>query len=258
MKVTLSYMLAVVGTASLMVGCNKSKSGFDAASPSVAAPSDGSSGDNNSQGTPGSGSTPSTQAPNLNANVDEGLYKGTQTVSFDQNTGEVVLSMPMGIGLPIGIGSGSVSQLPGVSFYTTTDSKGQYYLVFRIPVKYLVRGVNTVKSSTLPNGDSLAQYLPAGEASAFALSYTASQKVNIYLYIASEAVAVYVEADWITCGDLPICIGFNWPIKNKAANKEVGRLAILMPRAGVSTKGGLLMSMRLPDGAARLLENYIK
>lgn len=258
MKTTLKNLLLIVGAAGLIVGCSKTDSGFSSKTGASLAPPTNPSGgnDNSGQGADGDENTSMPVAPDLDANVGEGLYKGTQTVSFDSQTGDLIVSMPLGLGVPLNLTSGSIQQVPGVTFYTTRDSGGNYFLVFRIPVKHLLRGVNGVQARTLPNGDPLSAYIPAGEASAFGLTFDASRNMKLYLYIASEAVAVYMEADWLTCGDLPICFGFNWPIKNKAKNKEVGRFAILMPRAGA--KGGFLISTKLPEGASRALEGFIR
>lgn len=225
--------------------------------------SDGSvGGDNSGQGgTPGGG-TPgggTGQQPidkvDMKGYVDGGDYDQTKTFDLDKTTGHLLVNLPLGLDSTIVLGSGSVPSLPGLTFNTILGADGRTYIQFRIPINYVLRGVNTLPANRLPNGDPLPM-MPAGEypSTALSLDTHTNDGRKIYLYIGVDAIGIYVESKWLSCANLPICINPTFPIKNTARTKIVGYLSLIMAKGQHS--GGFFVSTVVPPDIARILDEY--
>lgn len=212
---------------------------------------------NSSQGTGGgTGSVPNpVESVDMRGYVDQGEYSGIKTVDLDKTTGDLLLTVPLGLDSSIVLGSGSINQLPGVTFSTVLGSDGRTYLQFRLPLKYVLRGVSTLPANRLPNGNPLPM-MPAGEypSLAFQLNTNNATIRNVYLYIGVDAIGVYVESKWLSCSNLPICINPTFPIKNQTGTKIVGYLTLIMGQG--SNVGGFFASTVVPTDIARILDEY--
>lgn len=236
-----------------MVGCSKN-GGYESAS--NIAPSSPLEGENGQGNNPGGTLPAPIQSVDMKGFVDGGENDAVQTIDLDKEKGELIISLPMGADMTLGLSNGSLTALPGVTFYTTVNPKdNKAYFVVRVPVRHFLRGVNTLPAGKLPNGDPLP-FMPSGEAAAlaFEINTGTAHARKAYLYIGVEAVGLFVESKWITCGDLPICIAPWFSIKNAAKTRVIGRLSTVMPKNGKD--GGLFISTIIPPEIARILDQY--
>lgn len=215
-------------------------------------------GGNQGQGTnPGTGGGTTQPIDNIDMKgyVDGGDYDQTKTFDLDKTTGHLLVNLPLGLDSSIILGSGSVPSLQGVSFTTVIGADGRTYIQFRIPISYVLRGVNTLPANRLPNGDPLPM-MPAGEypSTAFAIDTHTNELRKVYLYIGVDAIGIFVESKWLSCQGLPICINPTFPIKNTARTKVVGYLSLIMAKG--QSSGGFFISTVLPPDLARILDEY--
>lgn len=241
-----SLLMSLLVCTGLMVGCSGGLQGMDTAGSA-------SSGDNSGQGGGGS-PTPNLPQIDMKGYVDGGNYDKSQTFDFDRNRKELLVRLPLGMDPSVMIGSGSIPQLPGVSFYTTISTDGNYHFVISIPIQYVLRGVTTLPSNRLPTGDPLPM-MPAGElpSVAFALNPNSPDR-KAYLYMGVDAIGLFVESSWLTCNNLPICVGVSFPIRNQAKSKVLGYFSIVPGRNGKT--GGAFISSIIPPEIARILDEY--
>lgn len=248
MKTQMTAFAALLVAASLMGGCS---SGFQGNS---TAGSNAGSGNNDGQGG-GGGTIPSPiQNVDLKGYINGGNYDETQTFDFDRTRGELIVRIPLGMDPNVFIGSGSLEKLPGVSFYTTMSSDGNYHFVISIPVRYVLRGVTTLPSNRLPNGDPLPM-MPAGELPSVAFTLNPNSTRKAYLYLGVDAIGLYVESEWLTCkAGSPLCVSLSFPVRNQTKSKVVGYFSLLPGKNGAT--GGAFISSIIPPEIARILDDY--
>lgn len=242
--------------ASSMMACS-GKGGLEAGSSIVAG-----GGDNGSQGagggSPSNPSNPTTiDQVDMKGYADGGTYSGVKTVDLDKTTGELVISLPLGIDSSIMIGNVTVPQLPGVTLSMTIGADGRTYLVGRVPLRYILRSVNvgTIPANRLPNGDLLPA-MPAGEYPnlALAVNTNTGEIRKIYIYLGLDSIGVYVESKWLDCSALPVCMSVTVPVKNAAKTKILGYLTLVPAKN--SFQGGFFLATRLPAEIAAILDDY--
>ncbi|MBX3040448.1 MAG: hypothetical protein KF789_07075 [Bdellovibrionaceae bacterium] len=247
MKTQMTAFAALLLAAGLMGGCS---SGFQGTSSASSTPSSGSN-----DGQNGGGNTPDPiRNVDLKGYINGGNYDETQTFDFDRTRGELIVRIPLGMDPTVFIGTGSVSQLPGVTFYTTMNSDGNYHFVISIPVRYVLRGVTTLPSNRLPNGDPLPM-MPAGELPSVAFTLNPKSSRKAYLYMGVDAIGLYIESEWMTCkAGTPLCLSLSFPIRNQAKSKVVGYFSLLPGKNGAT--GGVFISSIIPPEIARILDDY--
>lgn len=256
MTPTMKKIFLMVAAASLLSAC--SNNGFhagDNATGSLSGDNSGQGGDQGGDPDDGGGDNNPPQpkpAVDLNGYVDGGQYSQKQTFTFDKEKNEFVISMPLGMDAGLVLINGTIPSLPDVEFYVNRGADGTAYLVLRVPIRYFVRGVNSIPSGRLPNGQPLP--MPSGELPAAAFEIKPGSNLKAYLYIGVEAIGVFVESNFITCQGLPICIDMQFPIRNSARTKVLGYFSFLMPRNGA--KGGFFISSVLPPEIARILDEH--
>ncbi|HRO67337.1 MAG TPA: hypothetical protein PL182_07225 [Pseudobdellovibrionaceae bacterium] len=245
MRTQMTAFAALILAAGLLGGCS---SGFQGSSST--APSAGSG--NNGQGDGGTAPNP-IQNLDLKGYINGGNYDETQTFDFDRTRGELIVRIPLGMDPSVFIGVGSIPQLPGVSFYTTMNSDGNYHFVMSIPVRYVLRGVTTLPSNRLPSGDPLPM-MPAGELPSVAFTLNPNSSRKAYLYLGVDAVGLYVESEWLTCKGACGSLRLSFPIRNQSKSKVVGYFSLI---GGKSTAtGGVFISSIIPPEIARILDDY--
>ena len=139
---TLVPLLAVV----TLTNC--SPKGFDSASSTSSAATN-----NGSLSTPSNGSTPTTPPSlanpvaslDLQGQVDStnSTFGNALTFDFDKVRGEFIVMIPMPSGVyltPVG----SFSQYPDITFSPIIDASGRMKFGVRIPVKYIVKGLQFI------------------------------------------------------------------------------------------------------------------
>ncbi|MBX2987417.1 MAG: hypothetical protein KF802_05940 [Bdellovibrionaceae bacterium] len=188
--------------------------------------------------------------------VSEGAYQSVKSVDIDKVAGELIVRLPLGMDATIAVGGGSIPQLPGVTFGTEFGADGNAYFTVRIPLRYVLRGVTGLPSTTtLPNGRPLPK-MPAGEYPSVAFTINSKNTDRkFHLYLGVDAVGLYVESKWLSCGNSPICLDYlEAPIKNEQRNKVLGYLTLMLGRG--QTAGGFFVSTIVPPEIAKILDEY--
>lgn len=245
---TLALLLAVV----TLTNC--SSKGFETSS------SAGAGGSTNDQlggggGTGGGG--PVAPAPidgvDLQGKVDENnsSFGGALSFDFDKKRGEFIIMIPMPSGV-FAVPSGAFSKYPDITISPIIDGTGKIKLGVRVPVKYIIKGLSTLPSTSLPNGDPLPA-MPAGHGELPSLGITFPQHNNtqVSLYIGVNLIGLYVTLP--TNAALPI--GFTIPIKKKDGTK-MGYLSYVAAKGSYAP--GLFVSATIPPAISRILEDYFK
>lgn len=249
---TMTRVILMSLTAAMMAACSASNGGLETEMP---LPSQGGDG-NNGQNDPSAPNSPLQQV-DMKGYADGGEFQGVKTVDLDKNTGELIISLPLGIDSSVIIGSATIPQLPGVTFSTTIGGDGRTYVVMRVPLRYILRSVNlgTIPANRLPNGDPLPM-MPAGEYPnlAFSLATNNGDQRRIYIYLGVDAIGVYVESKWLDCSNLPICLNLTVPVKNAAKTKVLGYLTMVMAKNG--HQGGFFLGTKIPAEFSRILDEY--
>lgn len=209
---------------------------------------------NAAQGTGGTAPSPVALQQAVNGYVSGGNYDSLQTFHLDTTNGNLLVNLPLGIDPSIMISSGTISQLPGVTFSTTTSATGTAYITLSIPLKYILHGVTTLPATTLPNGDPLPN-MPSTSYPAIAFDLNPNSTQQVYVYIGVDAIGVFVQSKMLSCGNLPICLNLTFPIENQAKTKVLGYLSLIMPKSGA--QGGFFISTIIPNDVAVLLEGLV-
>jgi len=217
-------------------------------------------GDGNSSGN-GGAVTP-VPAPidqvDLKSRVDDSSNKisgmnGALTFDFDKTRGEFIIMIPMPNGL-VFTPSGGFKNYPDITFGPIFDATtGKVKVAVRIPVKYVLKGINTIPAAKLPNGDALPA-MPAGqgELPSLGLSFPQNGNTQVYIYIGINALGLYVTLP--DSATLPIPINITVPVKNKDKSKTYGFLTYVNAKNGHPP--GLFVSTGVPNEMARILEDY--
>lgn len=232
----------------LSVGCGQ---GFTAASLNSNIPGTGT--DQGSQGTGGGQQDNSAdqayQSMEMKGWISGGSESDTLSIDIDKPNKALLLRLPLGMNGNVEITEAEVPQLPGVKFYTYDDpNNGKTYMVISVPFTYVIRGVNTLPPTKLPNGDALPQ-IPSGELPSLAVPVGHSKDVKMYLYVGVNVVGVYVETPF----DPYIKATFS--IKNQAKTKVLGYFSTI-PAKG-SYQGGFFLSSTIPNEIALILEKVL-
>lgn len=243
MTVTRAFqMIATLSTISLLTACTGG--GFQSLS-SIA--------DNSSQST-GGGTAPTPTTPSaydkldMEGYVSGGSYDNNFAIKLDKENDALIVNLPIPSG-PFSNLYIDVPELKGAKIKTYYDANNRPQVALSVPLKYVLRGVSTLPSSKLPNGNALPA-MPSGEAPSLAFSLNANSENKVYLYIGVNAVGLYIENSYI-----PEYIGITLPIKNKAQTKILGYFTIV-PKSG-NFKGGLFTSFPLPNEIAKIIDDHL-
>lgn len=195
---------------------------------------------------------PVPQSIDISSSISTGTYSGLQSISIDRNAKAIILRVPLGPNIFITVSNGEVAQYPGVTYTTEVDANGTAYLTLRVPLKYVLHGVNGIDPLKLPNGDPLPM-IPSGELPGLGLSIDTKNNVKLYVYIGVDAVGVYVE----TPMDVGIPFTFTVPVKNKDKTEVVGYFSMIPPKPNGAAQGGFFLSFQLPAQVSALLDKYV-
>jgi hypothetical protein len=218
-------------------------------------------GTNGSQGTTTNPSTPTTAAIDTvqmksrieDTNNQTGFH-GALTFDFDKTRGEFIVMIPMPSTVMF-TPTGSISnQYPDITIGSLFDpTTGKMKVAVRIPVKYIIKGLQFAAPSKLPNGDPLPA-MPAGvgELPALGLTFPAQNNTQITLYIGINAIGLFVSLP--DKASLPIPFNITFPLKNQDKTRTFGFLTYVAAKATYSS--GLFISTGVPPEFARILEDY--
>lgn len=181
--------------------------------------------------------------------VSGGAADGALAFDLDKENKALTLSIPLPLaGLSLNLNM-SHPQYPDILIYTWVDNNYISHLAIRVPLKYILRGVNFGNPQKLPNGLPLP-YVLDGELPSTSFVIDAIKNAKLNLYIGSSSIAAYVSHPIV-----PPYVGFNFPIKNQTQTKIVGAFAMI-PKSG-TIDGGFYVATRIPDEIAKTLNDYI-
>ncbi len=215
--------------------------GMDAASTAT-------DGSNNGQGNGGQNTT-ALDSVDLNGYSSGGDSEGRLVMQLDKVNKALIISVPIAqIGLDINVNA-SLSQFPDIQVYSYTDTSKMNHLAVRVPLKYLLRGINLGNPQILPNGEAIP--FQGGEMPSISLVINAVSSAKAYLYLGSGAVVVYVSHPKVPATGISLLV----PVKNQAGTKVLGQVGVMTKTA--KGDGGFLVSTKIPAEAAKILDDYI-
>jgi hypothetical protein len=235
-------------------GCSK---GFQAQS-SNSTTSDGANG---SQGTnPGIPAAAPIDSVQMKSRVDDTNnqtgFHGALTFDFDKVRGEFIVMIPMPSTVMF-TPSGSISsKYPDITIGSLFDpTTGKMKMAVRIPVKYIIKGIQFVAPSKLPNGDPLPA-MPAGvgELPALGLTFPAQNNTQVTLYIGINAIGLFMSLP--DKASIPIPFNLTFPLKSQDKSRTFGFLTYVAAKG--MHQSGLFISTGVPPEFARILEDYFK
>lgn len=208
--------------------------------------------------TPPTTATPDISSLDLKGQVVDGSNvlgsNGSLALDFDKTKGEFIIMVPMPSGMIFGA-TGSFSQHSDIRFSPVYDATGKMKMAVRVPVHYVIKGLNTVQPTTLPSGEALPA-MPAGlnELPSLGLSFPLQNNVKLHLYVGVNALGLFMTIPQDTHFQLPINITV--PVKTKDKSKTLGYVTYVSPKNNF--EGGLFVSTTIPATVARVLEDYFK
>ena len=179
---------------------------------------------------------------------------GALAFDFDKTRGEFLILMPLPSGF-VFTPQGTFKNYPDITFSPVYEASGKVRLAIRVPVKYIIKGLQFVTPTKLPNGDPLPM-MPAGqnELPSLGLTFPQHDNTQISLYIGVNAIAVFMTIPPKYSFQLPVNITL--PIKNKDKSKTYGYLTYVNPKPNFAS--GLFLSTIIPPKIATILEDYFK
>jgi hypothetical protein len=221
---------------------------------------------NNDQGQNGLGSqppdttpiptTPNIDSVDMKSRVDDSDNKlgfnGALAFDIDLARGEFLIMLPMPSGV-VFTPSGAFNKYPDITFTPIFDASGKMKMAVRVPIKYVLKGIQSVPPTRLPNGDPLPA-MPAGmgELPSLALSFPTHNNTKMTLYIGLSAVGFFMTLP--DKAALPWPINITVPLKNKDKTRTFGYLTYVNTKNG--HQPGLFMSTIVPPEFARILEDH--
>jgi len=238
-----SIFLTAILSAALLTSCAPAFKGT--ASQSKAG------GDNSSNGSnPDSGSNDDAwNKISVEGAVQGGEHDQEKAVSIDKERKELVLLIPMppnplvdsNLNVPI-------PEIPGARLGFETQPDGSKALALRIPLERLLRGIEFLPPSRLPNGDPLPA-IPDGELPSIAVKISRWADVKATIYLAPSVVGVFVNTPFDPK------FSFTFPIKNKAKTRTWGYLSTVPKKDAFD--GGIFLSFVMPEDLARFIDDHL-
>jgi hypothetical protein len=178
-------------------------------------------------------------------------FNGAIAFDFDKLRGEFIIMIPLPANV-IFTPSGSFPNYPDIYYGPMFDSSGKMKIAVRVPVKYIIKGLEFIPPSKLPNGDPLpAMPAGAGELPALGLSFPTS-KTQLTLYIGVNAVGLFATLP--EKASLPIPFNITLPLKNQDKSRTFGHLTYVTAKG--TFPSGLFIATVIPAQFARILEDY--
>ncbi len=172
-------------------------------------------------------------------------------VYIDKLNWMLVLKIPLGFNPFIDVTQLNLPRIKDGEVSTEIDSNLNAFVVVKLPLKNVLRGVDLLETATkLPNGDVLPK-MPAGEPASLGLTLSAKKNVKMNIYIAIEAVGVFVETPF----DYPFPGYLSLPLKNEAQTQILGWFT-LVPRKN-NFNSGFFISFKLPLEVSEILNKYL-
>jgi hypothetical protein len=187
----------------------------------------------------------------VDGNVSGGSFDKTSVVAIDKNSNELIVRLPM-MANPFLDGmtlSAPVPQIPGASLGLESLPQGGSALALRVPLAYILRGVQFLPPSRLPNGDPLPA-IPSGELPSTAVQLNSSKNIKATIYLAPTVIGVFVNTPFDPF------IRLTFPVRNAARTRTWGYFSSI-PAKAPNHDGGFFVSIALPDDIARVIDDHL-
>lgn len=210
---------------------------------------------NCSSGTPdggidgGTGTTPGWESVEMDGSINGGRFDQAKVVEIDRVTKMLVIRVPFIAGIQIGAQIPvPIREIPGATFGIEMNADGTSSLALRLPLASVLRGIDTLPSGRLPNGDRLPA-IPEGELPSLGLTFSRATDLRGALYLSPTVVGVFVATKFDPF------IGLTLPIRNEARTRTFGYFTSVPAKRGFD--GGFFMSIALPDDLARAIDDLL-
>lgn len=210
--------------------------------------------DNSGDGGGGNGSTPVDRSTldipedlGVEAFVSRGTYSKLKAIDLDRKKKELLVNLPLGMNPYVPVTSGSFKDKPDITYSTVIGEDKRAYLQLRIPLKYIIKGVESRDPRTLPNGDPLPGV--TGELAHLAWSLDKDETLSIHMYLGSDQFAVYVETPFDPYFD------FSTMLTNATKTETLGMFSMMRAKNGF--RGGFYLALVLTPSLAEALDPYI-
>tara|TARA_B100001248_G_C27399064_1_gene468354 strand:- start:173 stop:874 length:702 start_codon:yes stop_codon:yes gene_type:complete len=187
-------------------------------------------------------------ANDLQGKVSDGTFENHQALKIDVDNQEVVMAIPLPLGVIAGLPPQAIPELEGAYYMIGMSSEGYSQIEVHIPFEHFLGNYLPIPADRLPNGDPLPA-VPGGELPKFALKIQEAGR-DIHIYIAPGLVGAYV-----TTPEFNPYLYLQFPIKNRNETKILGYVALVPEKLGYD--GGVYIATKLPDGFARFLDEIL-
>ncbi|MBX9768769.1 MAG: hypothetical protein K2X47_15960 [Bdellovibrionales bacterium] len=184
----------------------------------------------------------------LSGAVSGGPYFEANAIGLDRGSQSIDLKLPLPQN-PFGQEfTADIPELPGAKIGLVQDASGHWSVALRVPLKYLIKGVDVGVPGKLPNGDELPG-IPGGEKPIYALDVHRLGR-TITVYIGLQAAAVFVPTP-----EFNPYVALGFPIRNQSQRQVVGYFSTVPKKTTFA--GGFYMAAVIPDSVARVLEKIL-
>ncbi|CAN5445888.1 hypothetical protein BH10BDE1_BH10BDE1_06550 [soil metagenome] len=185
----------------------------------------------------------------LDGSISGGRFDKAKAVEIDKVSKTLVIRLPFIAGFSIGAQIPiSIPEIPGTTVGIEPNSDGSSALVLRIPLAAVLKGVDTLPSSRLPNGSPLPA-IPEGELPSVGVTYNNSGTLKGALYLSPTVVGLFVTTKFDPYIQLTL------PIRDAARIRTFGYFTSIPAKPGYD--GGFFVSVALPDDLARAIDDLL-
>ncbi len=205
---------------------------------------------NNGSGTGGGGvNPPGWNSVEMTGSINGGRFDRSKVVEIDKSAKVLVVRLPFIAGIEIGAQIPiDIPEIPGATVGIEPSPDGSSEIVLRIPLAKVLKGIDTLPSSRLPNGDALPA-IPEGELPSIGITYNKSGTLKGALYLSPAVVGIFVTTKFDPY------IRLTLPIRNEARTRTYGYFTSIPEKTGFD--GGFFLSVALPDDLARAIDDLL-
>lgn len=197
----------------------------------------------------GTGTSPGWEAVQMDGTINGGRFDQSKVVEIDRATKTLVIKVPFIAGIQLGAEVPvAIRDIPGATFGIEMNSDGSSALVLRLPLASVLKGIDTLPPSRLPNGDRLPA-IPEGELPSIGMTFNRSGSLRGALYLSPSVVGVFVATKFDPF------IRLTLPIRDEARTRTFGYFTSVPAKTGFD--GGFFLSIALPDDLARAIDDLL-
>ena len=204
------------------------------------------------------GPTPSpTPVPAMNwqnlsvaGKLTSGRFSGTQVLSLDKQTKELILTLPTpanpdfdAIKTEILLG-----KVPGMRLRIDPVAGGGSRVMLRVPLRALIKGVEFGPQSSLPNGDPLPAIL-GGQMPLTSVPVPNLKDFAVAVYLTRSGVGLFVPTKFNPA------VALSFPSKSDDGRRLWGQLSTIPAKQNFD--GGFFISAHLPEDITRVIDDIL-